>query len=246
MMCCSGDVSLEIPTTEPWFEHWRETFLTVQFPADHEFTRHLLSCLIVLSSGDPNIVETAHKLSQNVHQMQSVTPQKLPKWFQTTDVLNSYVVLHEGSQGDLSRAQQGYEMLKSTFGDTKCFLIQINSLDSNVTSEVPDYWSPYLRRQPKPSDNQSSGSVGGDQLSGHKTPQDNLSVIGMQTMQMSALSDAVTNADLTSIIHPLSPVQENATEAIVSNKNILFFHISKLGKKRKHFLYPQLGLKKLW
>lgn len=210
---------MEIPTSEPWFENWRETLLTVQFPADHEFTRHLLSCLIVLSSGDPNIVETAHKLSQSVHQMQSVTPQKLPKWFQSSDVLNSYVVLHEGSSGDLSRAQQGYEMLKSTFGDTKCFLIQINSLDSNVTSEVPDYWAPFLRRQPKSSDNQGSSSAGGEQLSGHKTPQDNLSVSGMPTMQMSTLSDTTASSessDLVGIVHPLSPVQENATEAIVS------------------------------
>ena len=33
---------VDIPVSEPWFEQWRETFLTVQFPADHEFTRHLL------------------------------------------------------------------------------------------------------------------------------------------------------------------------------------------------------------
>lgn len=212
----SDNITLDIPTSEPWFENWRETFLTVQFPADHEFTRHLLSCLIVLSSGDPNIVETAHKLSQHVHQMQSVTPQKLPKWFQSYDVLNSYVVLHEGSQGDLSRAQQGYEMLKSTFGDAKCFLIQINSLDSNVTSEVPDYWAPFLRRQPKSTDNLGSSSTSGDQLSGHKTPQDNLSAISLST-----LNDAVSgkdSSDYAGIMHPLSPVQENATEAIVSTE----------------------------
>lgn len=94
---------LEIPTSEPWFEKWRETFLTVQFPADHEFTRHFLSCLMVVSSNDPNIVETANKLIQTVQQMQSITPQKLPKWFHPSNVLNSFVVLHEGTQGDLSK-----------------------------------------------------------------------------------------------------------------------------------------------
>lgn len=98
-----GNIDLEVPTAEPWFDNWRETFLTVQFPADHEFTRHFLSCLIVLSSGDPNIVETAQKLTHRVQVMQNVTPQKLPKWFQPNDVLNSYVVLHEGSSGDLSK-----------------------------------------------------------------------------------------------------------------------------------------------
>lgn len=226
MFFAIADISLELPTSEPWFENWRETFLTVQFPADHEFTRHLLSCLIVLSSGDPNIVETAHKLSQRVHQMQSVTPQKLPKWFQSADVLNSYVVLHEGTQGDLSKAQQGYEMLKSTFGDAKCFLIQINSLDANVTSnEVPDYWTSFLKRQPKSGDGQS-GSLG-DQLSGHKTP-DGVSAIAMPTMQMSLLSEAVASneaSDMGSILHPLSPVQENATEAIVSKTRDTYLYI---------------------
>ncbi|XP_075159619.1 trafficking protein particle complex subunit 8 homolog l(3)76BDm [Haematobia irritans] len=213
-----GDISLELPTSEPWFENWRETFLTVQYTADHEFTRNLLSCLIVLSSGDPNIVETAHKLSQRVHQMQSVTPQKLPKWFHSSDVLNSYVVLHEGTQGDLSKAQQGYELLKSTFGGSKCFLIQINSLDVNVTSgEVPDYWTSFLKRQPKNSDNQSGGSVG------DKTPQDSVSGISMPPMQMSLLTDAITQneaSDIPNILHPLSPVQENATEAINSKFSI--------------------------
>uniref|UniRef100_A0A1I8NQR6 Trafficking protein particle complex subunit 8 n=1 Tax=Stomoxys calcitrans TaxID=35570 RepID=A0A1I8NQR6_STOCA len=213
-----ADISLELPSSEPWFENWRETFLTVQYTADHEFTRNLLSCLIVLSSGDPNIVETAHKLSQRVHQMQSVTPQKLPKWFHSSDVLNSYVVLHEGTQGDLSKAQQGYEMLKSTFGDTKCFLIQINSLDANVTTtEVPDYWTSFLKRQPKTGEGQSGGSIG------DKTPQDGVSAVAMPSMQMSLLSDAMANneaSDLASILHPLSPVQENATEAINSKFSV--------------------------
>ncbi|XP_005180658.1 trafficking protein particle complex subunit 8 [Musca domestica] len=221
-----SDISLEVPTYEPWFENWRETFLTVQFPADHEFTRHLLSCLIVLSSSEPNIVETAHKLSQRVHQMQSVTPaQKLPKWFQSADVLNSYVVLHEGTQGDLSKAQQGYEMLKSTFGDAKCFLIQLNSLDVHVGgSEVPDYWTAFLKRQPKTGETgQSGGGSLGDPLSGHKTPQDGVSSIAMPAMQMSLLSEAVNSteaSDMGSILHPLSPVQENATEAINSKFSV--------------------------
>ncbi|XP_037938584.1 trafficking protein particle complex subunit 8 [Teleopsis dalmanni] len=204
-----GSLDVEIPTSEPWFEHWRESFLTVQFPADHEFTRHFLSCLIVLSSADPSIVDTAHKLTQRAQQMQNVTPQKLPKWFHPNDVLNSYVVLHEGgAKGDLSKAQQSYELLKSTFGDNKCFLIQINSLDGSGTSEVPDYWATYLKRHPK-IDAQS------EQFSASKTPQDSVSAISMPTMQMSALAEAAAEIEQ-SIVHPLSPIQEHATEAINS------------------------------
>ncbi|XP_036342212.1 trafficking protein particle complex subunit 8-like [Rhagoletis pomonella] len=211
-----GNMDLQLPTSEPWFEQWRETFLTVQFPADHEFTRHFISCLIVLSSSDPNIVESAQKLTQRVHQMQSVTPQKLPKWFHSTNVLNSYVVLHEGSQGDISKAQQGYELLKSTFGNSKCFLVQINSLDATVSGEVSDYWVPYIKRQPK-------NELQVEQLSGPKTPQDAMSMISMPNIQMSILSDAMAPTDSVTdvtIIHPLSPVQENATEAISSKFSV--------------------------
>lgn len=88
---------------EHWFEQWRETFLTVQFPADHEFTRHFLSCLIVLSSSDPNPLESAQHLTNKVQMMQNVTPPKLPKWFANTDLLNCYVMLHDGCHGDISK-----------------------------------------------------------------------------------------------------------------------------------------------
>ncbi|KAH8371336.1 hypothetical protein KR093_006982 [Drosophila rubida] len=210
-----ADIDLELPTSEPWFEQWRETFLTVQFPAEHEFTRHLLSCLLVLSSADPQIVETAQKLTQRVQQMQSITPQKLPKWFQPTDVLNSYVVLHEASQGDLSKAQQGFELLKSTFGDNKCFLVSINSQETNTTSDIPDYWTTYIKRQPKTDPMTTS------ELSAPKSPQDAVSVISMPAMQMSQLLEgaAAQENDLT-MLHPLSPMQESATEAINSKFSI--------------------------
>lgn len=95
-------LSVEIPLNEPWYELWRETFLAVQFPSDHEFTRHLLSCLIVVSSSEPNPVESAHQLTNKVQMMQSVTPPKLPKWF-STDPLNCYVMLHDFCTGDVSK-----------------------------------------------------------------------------------------------------------------------------------------------
>ncbi|KAH8242084.1 hypothetical protein KR026_000812 [Drosophila bipectinata] len=211
-----ADIDLELPTSEPWFEQWRETFLTVQFPAEHEFTRHLLSCLLVLSSADPNIVETAHKLVQRVQQMQSITPQKLPKWFHPTEVLNSYVVLHEASQGDLSKAQQGFELLKSTFGDSKCFLVSVNSLDGHSAPEVPDHWTTFIKRQPK-----SDATVPSTDLSAPKSPQEAVSVISMPAMQMSQLLEGANPQDTDlAMLHPLSPMQESATEAINSKFSI--------------------------
>lgn len=95
-----GKYSLEIPLTEPWYEQWRETFLAVQFPADHEFTRHFLSCLIVVSSAEA--IEVSQQLTNKVHMLQNVTPPKLPKWF-SQDPLNCYVMLHDSCTGDVSK-----------------------------------------------------------------------------------------------------------------------------------------------
>lgn len=90
--------SIEIPSSNFWFDEWREIFFTVQFPSDHEFTRHLLACLIVVSSSDSNPVEQAHHLTKKVKMMQNITPPKLPKWISATsdDALNCYVMLHDG------------------------------------------------------------------------------------------------------------------------------------------------------
>lgn len=97
-----GKYNLEIPLTEPWYEQWRETFLAVQFPADHEFTRHFLGCLVVVSSSEASPIESAQQLTNKVHMMQTVTPPKLPKWF-STDPLNCYVMLHDSCTGDVSK-----------------------------------------------------------------------------------------------------------------------------------------------
>lgn len=92
---------LDIPFVEPWFDQWREIFLSVQSQSDHEFTRHFLSCLIVLSTSDPNSLETANLLTRKIQMMQNTMPPKIPKWF-STDALNCYVLLHDPSQGDVT------------------------------------------------------------------------------------------------------------------------------------------------
>lgn len=241
----NNNITLEIPVAETWFEEWRETFLTVQFPADHEFTRHLLSCLIVLSSGDPNIVETAQKLTQRIHQMQTVTPQKLPKWFHPSAVLNSYIVLHEGCQGDLSKAQHSYELLKMTYGDSKCFLIQINSLDSNSTisnsagiqETVPDYWLAYIKPTRSSNDtvNASNSTLNilnsSEQLSSPRTPQEITTGTNMisKSSAMTLLTTSTSDSSTAQFLPPaLSDDQTNSinlnNDSISISENSTILH----------------------
>lgn len=94
-----GDRHLEIPLTAPWFEAWRETFLQVQYPSDHEYTKHFLACLLVVSSADANPVESMIQLAQTLNQLQVLAPTKLPKWF-NGNVLRYYVMVHDNIEGN--------------------------------------------------------------------------------------------------------------------------------------------------
>uniref|UniRef100_A0A1Y9IS66 Trafficking protein particle complex subunit 8 n=1 Tax=Anopheles merus TaxID=30066 RepID=A0A1Y9IS66_ANOME len=215
---------VDIPVSEPWFEQWRETFLTVQFPADHEFTRHLLCSLIVVSSIDPNPIETASQLTKKIQMMQNITPPRLPKWF-ASDALNCYVMLHDGCSGDIGKAQQAFEGLKSTYGEHKCFLLQINSHGGPPT-DCPDPWVRYLKKHQR-----SEPSTASDVDSAPKTPQDMGSVTGMPTTVVQSSNLLVHGGGVSSsgsslssetppsgivvgevIAHPLSPVQETGIE----------------------------------
>lgn len=91
--------SIDIPSSTPWFESWRDTFLQVQFPSDHEFTKHYLSCMFVISSTDKDPIQVIVQLMQSVMQVHNINPTKMPKWF-SKDTLFYYIMLHENLNGD--------------------------------------------------------------------------------------------------------------------------------------------------
>jgi len=63
----------------PWFESWRECFIKVGYPEDHEFLKHFLSCMFVVSTSHLDPIDQFQKLI--VQQQQPVTPNQSPKWF---------------------------------------------------------------------------------------------------------------------------------------------------------------------
>ncbi|KAI5640552.1 ER-Golgi trafficking TRAPP I complex 85 kDa subunit domain-containing protein [Phthorimaea operculella] len=135
----------EIPQSTPWFDAWRETYLEVQFPSDHEYTKHFLSCIIVGTTHDENIVDTFNTLNQQYAQLQNVTPPKLPKWF-NNEILKSYLLLHDVSSVTKEKADASFEALKQAFGAANCFMLSINS-KSTVDPCLPtDYWTQFIKR----------------------------------------------------------------------------------------------------
>ncbi|XP_046999759.1 trafficking protein particle complex subunit 8 isoform X1 [Schistocerca americana] len=144
-----GDQTVEIPASAPWFEAWRETFLQVQFPSDHEFTKHFLGCILVVSSAETNPLDMLVHMGQQLQQLQNVTPAKLPKWF-CPDVLRYYVLLHDVSGSTSERAEAVFETMKTTYGINSCYMLQINSRvagHKEDLSHLPDPWCQFLTRQ---------------------------------------------------------------------------------------------------
>ncbi|VVC87502.1 unnamed protein product [Leptidea sinapis] len=137
--------NFNVPKATPWFDAWKETYLEVQFPSDHEFTKHFISCIIVATTLEDNIIDVYNTLNQQYAQLQNVTPPKLPKWFNNS-VLKSYLLLHDVSMIPKEKADASFELMKQTFGASNCFMLSINSRQ-HMESKLPiDYWSQYVIR----------------------------------------------------------------------------------------------------
>lgn len=142
----TGTVDLDIPISVPWFEAWREMFLNVQFPSDHEFTRHFLACMIVVSTADDNPLDKVQAMSAQLHQS---IPGKLPKWF-NNNALRYYILIHDALLDDKNKAETVFTEMKNIYGANNCFLLQMNSrppgqVDDN--SHLPDPWSQFLEKR---------------------------------------------------------------------------------------------------
>ncbi|XP_028156042.1 trafficking protein particle complex subunit 8 [Ostrinia furnacalis] len=135
----------DVSQATPWFDAWRETYLEVQFPSDHEFTKHFLSCIIVGSTQDENIIDCFNSLNQQYAQLQNITPPKLPKWF-NNGVLKSYLLLHDVSSMAKDKADAVFETVKQTFGANNCFMLSINSKSNIDPTLTNDYWAQYITR----------------------------------------------------------------------------------------------------
>ncbi|KRT81734.1 hypothetical protein AMK59_5774 [Oryctes borbonicus] len=137
-----GDYTLQVPYSVPWFEAWRDTFLQVQFPSDHEFTKHFIACMLIVSTTDDNPVRMMVDLSQKVNDLQ-MSP-KLPKWF-SNNVMRYYIIIHETMDSNHVHAVECYDALKMSYGTHNCFLLKTNSRRANQSDDqLPDPWSQFI------------------------------------------------------------------------------------------------------
>ncbi|XP_014226501.1 trafficking protein particle complex subunit 8 [Trichogramma pretiosum] len=139
----TGNVSLEIPASIPWFEAWRDTFFNVQFPSDHEFIKHFLACMIVVSTADENPLD---KIQQIGAQLNQSVPGKLPKWF-NNNALRYYILIYDTFQDDRKKAEEIFSEMKNIYGPNNCFFLSMNSRPFNISEDnthLPDPWSQFI------------------------------------------------------------------------------------------------------
>ena len=111
----------------PWFEAWRDLFLKLAYPGDHEFLKHYMACIYVVSTSHLDPLDQYHKLMlqhQQLHQQQhhQHQHQQMPgvvagvaagvagtgrpaKWL-FPNIGNTYkyfVLLHDVQEGELSK-----------------------------------------------------------------------------------------------------------------------------------------------
>ncbi|XP_076064729.1 trafficking protein particle complex subunit 8 homolog l(3)76BDm [Oratosquilla oratoria] len=191
-------LALELQHTTPWYESWRDTFLHIQYPSDHEFTKHYIACIIVVSSGSENPLDQLNRLSQYQHQQQHQTPARYPKWF-CPNLLKYYLLVHDTTTGDLEAAETVYEQMSSMYGAANCHLLQINSRPhGQMDIHLPDPWSQFLQFR----STCESGGTSSETSSGTGTPREDVS--GMPTRVM--------EGDSLESVHPLSPMLPPPTE----------------------------------
>ncbi|XP_064640195.1 trafficking protein particle complex subunit 8-like isoform X2 [Lineus longissimus] len=146
-----GTYDLQLSASTPWFESYREMFLQVAYPSEHEFLNHFLACVFVVSSSHVDPMDQFQKLAQQQHQQQHQSPNKLPKWF-SPNILKFYVLMHDVVEGEEAKAEAIYQGMKSTYGANNCHLLQINSRSAQTAEAVtqtglPDPWSQFLPRK---------------------------------------------------------------------------------------------------
>ncbi|XP_072169057.1 trafficking protein particle complex subunit 8-like [Diadema setosum] len=161
-----GSYDLQISASTPWYEAYRESVLQSMATSDHEFIRHFVACMLVVSTGHADPMDQFAKLSQQQHHLQHSSNTTHPKWL-CPNIFKYYVLLHDNSEGEEEKADAIYQSMKSTYGSHACHLLRINSrakttVDAtSMASEqmcMPDPWSQYLNKvnQQDPMENDAS------------------------------------------------------------------------------------------
>ncbi len=134
-------LQLEAPGFTPWFDAWMKLYLQSVPCLEHEFLRHHLGCIFVISSNTKEEpIEQIRKLVQLQHKHQHERSSSsssgsnsgpssnsvYPQYF-SSHILKYYVLLHDVYSAEESCAHEIFKQMQTAFGSSACHLLQFNS-----------------------------------------------------------------------------------------------------------------------
>ncbi|XP_065578277.1 trafficking protein particle complex subunit 8-like isoform X2 [Artemia franciscana] len=162
-----GKKQIEVPKTQPWYTQWKELFLNLQEVYDHEFIRHYLACIFVVSTSNSNPLSQFESLSKVLSQQTVEASQpvglvyqsssqsikldghKTPKIF-SSSIPRYYLLLHDAMEGDISKAEDVFKKMVYTYGAPNCHLLVINSKQTSYQDDgnhTQDLWMSHLPKK---------------------------------------------------------------------------------------------------
>ena len=147
-------ISVDAPGYTPWFDIWMKYYLQTLPVVDHEYLKHSLGCIFIVSSTNPNPVEVFRTLSSNQQRQQhDRTSSSYPVYFNPS-ILKYYVLVHDSySAVDDTTAQELFTQVQNAFDSTNCHFLPINSKNPDQQSQgegetnvISDHWLGFSHR----------------------------------------------------------------------------------------------------
>ncbi|XP_065827537.1 trafficking protein particle complex subunit 8-like isoform X2 [Oscarella lobularis] len=136
-----GDMRFNAST--PWFEVYRKAFCENMRVSDHEFIRHYVACIFVVSTNHSNPIDEFTRMLQK--QMTKMKEEKYPKYIPPNHVFFYRLLLHDVLDGNETRVQTLQNDLLTKYGPGHSHTLKINS--RSAIDEYPahvDPWSQYM------------------------------------------------------------------------------------------------------
>jgi len=134
-------ISLDAPGYTPWFDIWMKYYLQTLPTVEHEFLKHSLGCIFVVSTNSKDPVETFRALSTHQQRLQhDRASSNYPVYFNPS-ILKYYVLVHDSySNVDDAAAQEMFTLVQNAFDSTNCHFLPLNSRKPDQSGESDNSW----------------------------------------------------------------------------------------------------------
>jgi len=144
-----GQICVDAPGYTPWYDIWMKLYLQSLPTVDHEYLKHHLGCIFVVSTSASNPVEQLRALSQTQHRHQHDKPGTYPQYF-NPNIMKCYILVHDVYSGvDDAKAQEMFTQVQAAFEPTCCHFLQLNSRipdEGGGATGISDHWFTFSHR----------------------------------------------------------------------------------------------------